>query len=495
MFEQMFHSIPVTDVGVFPWLAGSDLKLGTGFDTLRYEPCGTAVEEKAESGMLSNTGQKVLYKLLIIEDERRFRETLSISASASIKGLSGNASARMSLFRSVKIDTYSLYVLASVSVINETVGIQQPGLTDTARQEWLRTRQPSQKSLFVKTFGDVFVTSITKGGELFALFELACSSSAEKQSLAVAISGKMGSWGGSADYQRSVEEFRKYTSTSLHIARDGGIGGLPKPDIDSLLKATEIFPEAVQTYPVPIFFETQRYARVPNLGTDIDVEARHARYKIEDLARANDDFATRGASWNYALKNPALFKQIDFETSARTVNQIEEASIKIARMADDVAENRFGNLDIYKLPSLEGIPRPPFITNGTKLPLKLHAIWLTGNSRRSNETEDGWLEGPELYSFMVKTDALPQGTVIKYMYHKGGSGDTRPITAPEMTSEGRHEFIRIWLEGPQANEYVISYEVRRAGTSATYLGENGGRAGEPGQYMRISGVKVALCKA
>jgi hypothetical protein len=495
MFEQMFRTNSGSDVGVWPWLAGSDLKLGTGFDTLRYEPCGTAVEEKADSVTDPEKGQKTLYKLLIIEDERHFRETLSISASASFKGITGNASARMSLFRSVKIDTYSLYVLASVSVLNSTVGLQRPGLIETAREEWTRTRPRSQRNLFVTIFGDVFVTSITSGGELFALFELSCSSFEEKQSLAIQVSGSMGAWGGSADYQRSVEEFRKHKSLSLHIARDGGTGELPKPDLDSLLQAAQSFPNEVLEHPVPIFFQTQRYARVPDLGTDIDVEARHARYKIEDLARANDDFSARAASWKYALKNPRLFKQVDEQTSRQTLVQIEETSIKLMRMAEDVVENRFNDLTKYEVPSLDHIARPPSIATGTKLPLQLTALWLQGNGRTSNETEDGWLEGQELFSFGVKTEALPEGTMIKYMYHRGGSGDTGSVSAPEMTPEGRHEFVRIWLEGPQAKEFVIAYRVRRAGTSATYVGENGGRAGEPGQYMRISGIKVDLYKS
>ena len=494
MFEQMFRTNSGSDVGVWPWLAGTHLELGTGFDTLRYEPCGRAVEEKLKDSAPVDGGQKTLYKLSIIEDERHFRETLSISASASFKGLMANASARMSLFHSLKIDTYSLYVLASVSVINATVGLRQPGLREDARKEWTSTRERSQRKLFVKTFGDVYVNSITSGGELFALFEFSCSSLEEKSDLAISLSGGMGAWGGSANYQKSIEDFRKHSSLSLHIARDGGTGDLPDPDLDALLQAAQSFPNDVQALPVPIFFQTQRYSRVPDLGTDIDVEARHARYKIEDLARVNDVLESRASSWEYAQNKPELFNQIASQTVRQEIDKIQEMSIAMTRMAEDVAENRFDDLEAYKVPSLDSIARPPFIAKGERLPLHLKTIWNTGGGRTSEAMDQGWSNGPELFSFMVKTDSLPDGTVIKYMYHKGGHGDTNAVNSPEMTGEGRHEFIRIWLEGTDAKEFVISYQVRRAGTTATYVGENGGRAGEPGQYMRISGIKVDLYK-
>lgn len=488
------------DVALWPWMGDQGIDIGVGFDTLRVEPAASAIS--AENVKLDQgTGQRVTYYLELIQDEHEFREKLHISVSASLKGLAGRGSARLDLYQDTDIHSFDVFLLAHVSVVNGTRSVANPQFNSLARQMYDHTPGGSKRANFVRQYGDTFVASVTYGGELFALFQFSASSAESRQQIISGISGSLGgltnSFKASVDFERSVVEITKHQFTKLTITRNGGIGPLPPPDLQSLLEAIRKFPDAVAApNDVQLAFFTQRYARVPTGSSSIiDTEAVDAQRAFDGLADARDALEQRRSDLRFARSNIALFGGLDTSSLEKQLDVVEDRLSKIAFNAVQIAKNRFSdNFVMYASQGVTDLPPPPTILSGTVISsVAVSCAPLMGGPPLEKRA-DGWYGNAEMVSFCVTGANLPPGNILSYFAHRSDIGSSEWATEGNSTASGAGKAIQgigIKIEGPAAPHYTVAYSVLTE-RGNVYSAVNGALAGTVGQYLPIIAMTLQI---
>lgn len=483
-------------VSVHPWIDNSSLVLGGGFDTLRFEPCASAVVPKNPESMPSGQGQKTSYELTLVEDEYHYRKSLTITASASFKGWGGKASARMQVYQSLNIDSYNVFLVARVSVVNLTQTLGDVVLRDDARKEWLNEPDGKKRKNFCHVYGDTYVSAVTSGGELFVVFEFSANTKEEQDKLKISLSGSTGGFSASLDLEKSITEISKHTMTKVLIHRDGGQGDLPSPNLTEILELVRTFPTQVGQHPVPIFFETQLYSRVPD-PTHINLEALEAERRIEDMAKARDALLQRKRDLRVIGKHLDLFDELDAGTVASEISRVDTSLVTIERGAEDVARERYDPLPKADYPTIQDFSELPVAIDGKLVPAEIRMVGLVGGVGVDTSVDGHageWVgDGIQFRNFSLDCPSIPDEEArFEYLIHYADWGDKGWYPEPEQTPQHFHEAIAIKLTGPKASQYSVAYQVKRFGSNATYYGRDGTLAGLRGQRMRIAGIRVTV---
>jgi len=140
--------------------------------------------------------------------------------------------------------------------------------TTTAKNPTFQVAPPQQQGLlaFVEGYGDVYVDSITGGGEYYAAYVFHTETSTEQQSLELSLkaSGIFSGVTASADLEVKIDNFVQTTSTSwLFDQRVSGIANPLLPTIERMIEYAIDFPSLDLDAPVVIEFSTAGYEHVP----------------------------------------------------------------------------------------------------------------------------------------------------------------------------------------------------------------------------------------
>jgi hypothetical protein len=133
--------------------------------------------------------------------------------SDSLKyGIAASGSAKTSFLSSIKQNSFSVYVLVQVSVINEQtlLDLSQAKLSDQAAKIFVSNPQQ-----FITQYGDSFIYGLITGGEFFAVLEIESSTVSEFREIKASLNGKAsyGLFSGSAsgEFEKTLQ---KITSSS-----------------------------------------------------------------------------------------------------------------------------------------------------------------------------------------------------------------------------------------------------------------------------------------
>lgn len=165
---------------------------------------------------------QVNYDLTYISSYNELAESLKVDTSVSL-GFSSYASASLSssLFRAVKFSSNKAYALLDMRAITSMEGIEDFNLL---LEPLKRFKQDTND--FVSTYGDGFVSSITKGATLYALLEFSTTSADEKtvSNMKANVSAGVGSFTGSAEHrvEHFLEKINKNTNIRVYYAQAGG---------------------------------------------------------------------------------------------------------------------------------------------------------------------------------------------------------------------------------------------------------------------------------
>jgi hypothetical protein len=490
------------DVAYFPWMNGAGLQLGLGFDTLRWEPAGMGVHgrEVPRAAAIDGAGQIVKYDLELIENEYHYRDQLHVSAGASFAISSFEGSASYDMYREIAIDSYNVQLVASVMVVNGEQSLEGAQLADDAMALWRVTSPGEKRSVFVRSFGDVYVNSVITGGQLLALFTFSAHSREEHEEIKASIGASYGGLiSGSAAFSQAITEIARNHRTVLKIKRQGGNGPLPDASAAALIAAARSFPNDVHPttgHPLPIAFGTQRYARVVGHGgIVIDVEAVDAERLIEDLSGDRDELQQRTSDFEFVRDAAVFFDSVDVRSVKAKLAELQSVLRDTSRKAEDVAIHRFENLGHYKRPKLDALPIPPDMPVGEVVPLRVDVTWLGGGTNVGSgewaQVASGGLPRAALLTFRLSGVVLPPGNTLQYRAHQSGIGDTQWIDQGTATNRAQLEGVAIRIVGPQAHLYDVAYEVLTE-DGEPIGGNNGGLAGSRGNYLPIVAARVVI---
>jgi hypothetical protein len=234
-----------------------------GYDSITGAGRSTAVKGKTDS---SDAESFALYQTCL--DINKLAQTLSISQSLSV-GLDsiGSLDEKIQFMRSLSLTTYSLSI---VVYARQIVG------TDTATKYSLDVAYPhGPKSIrdFVRSHGDSFISSITKGGEYYAIYTFYCEDKKEKESLVGDLKAH-GLYDGvtlDANLQANLDTFRSSKKILQAVMQKILDTNVATPDEKGIVEFALKFTQLKLSAPEIINFQSSGYEHVPNFPSFLSI--------------------------------------------------------------------------------------------------------------------------------------------------------------------------------------------------------------------------------
>jgi hypothetical protein len=197
-------------------------------------------------------------------------QTLRIDSSASADGFYGGVKAKMDLMQEMEISTYSTTVVVYANTQNGPQTIRNAVLKpDVTLPDW-STATSEVLNEFVRVYGDSFVSSVTEGGEFYALYTFKSASKESQQSLKADLEAKVqsGLSSGSFEFQTEMDEVASAHSVEYKAdMKLSGFKNLGLPSPNDLVSFAQNFTMLVPDSPVVTSIESTPYEQVPGFGS------------------------------------------------------------------------------------------------------------------------------------------------------------------------------------------------------------------------------------
>jgi hypothetical protein len=308
------------------------MNLGLGYNSLKSSGLVSSALDNVNllRSVVQSKGQKVSFSVEMLSNSLSLTEQLGVSASASISGLAGSGSAKMSLIKSLKQNSYSVYVLVKVHVQNEQILLD---LTQIKMSDKAQLLYATDAHDFFDQYGTHFIYGIISGGEFYGILEIESKSAEEYRSIKAELSGKGMIGVINASASTSFEEaLNKLTSSykiKATVIRDGGEGALQPISPDSLIKEAVNFPASVlNDKAVPFSVLVIPYTEIPHPDVD-EVPIAERQDCLNKIARIYERFMRIKNDLQYALDNPELFPGLDI---TKIQEQIEKVSDQLDKL-------------------------------------------------------------------------------------------------------------------------------------------------------------------
>jgi hypothetical protein len=201
---------------------------GVGVDLATGSPMGRVVGGDVQdiSGVVGAGGATTSYDISRIHTTSELEKKLGINAEASYGcGAFAGVSARFDFAQSSKIQSSSLFLAITATVVLEVLSIDNPTLTPEA------VAVTSRPTDFVDRYGNMFVRGIGRGGMFVAVIQINTTSSEDAKSVSAELEGAYGLFSASA--KTKFEEVQKKYSSDIRITvyHEGGPIDLTMNDI------------------------------------------------------------------------------------------------------------------------------------------------------------------------------------------------------------------------------------------------------------------------
>lgn len=329
------------------------MNFGLGFNTATLDIHPVSAFENATSTVTPGDagGQEVFYSIQIASNSVSLAEQLKTSASASLKyGVSGSGSAKASFSNSISQNSYTLYIIVSVTVANHltTLDLSKCSFTSQAA-DTLRINS----SNFLQQYGDSFVYGITSGGEFIGVLQMETSSSAELSAIKAKVSGSASyglfSGSASAKFSQSVQEITSSYSLKGSVMRRGGSGSLVNMTAEDLVSAAIRFPKEVEGdkgYPYSAIVIP--YSQIPHPSGAPLIAAQQASV-LDQLGRIRERMLVYSNNLLVASERSDEFRGIDLDAVGERYQRV---NAEIAKVVDS-AKLCYAQASECKIPEID----------------------------------------------------------------------------------------------------------------------------------------------
>lgn len=325
------------------YLDGMNLGLGYNTASLAVHPFSalentTQIYPTAKAG-----GQQVTFKLEMASSTLSISEQLNVSARASLKFASmASGSAKVNFVNSFRQNSYTVYVLVQVQVLNEQtlLDLTKTGLTKDASILYATNPQA-----FVKQHGDGFIYGLLTGGNYFGILEIESSSATEFREIKASLSGKanFGVYSGSASasMSQSLEKITSSYNVKVSVLRDGGEGGiLQQITPDQLVTDALNFPNQVLNgKAIPLSALVVPYNHIPTPLSAEPISVVGQKDVLEQLGRDYLKFTKYRNDLQFALDNQNLFPNLELPEVTEQLSKVNDVITNIQRASEDCYEN------------------------------------------------------------------------------------------------------------------------------------------------------------
>lgn len=335
----------------------SGVEVGEGWNSLKQETVRAQCVEfsKSEAG-----GQSATLSMKRVEDRDSLRREMDMgfatTAKAKFKLGSAEMSAKTRFFQSSKVENHSVNLLVAARVVNGVAftapsgDLPQVQLNTFGKKMWNKSAAEFQKHC-----GDSFISSITRGSELFALYGLTETAVANLKKFDGTFTGKGSYMGfsGSLSYDlkklkevtkdRSVASLKYYHSAHRGLTIPSGEEGI-KTSIEYLGSALEL----KDSYPFRI--NLMRYDALPSFsprklqyGLTLDERREAYRLRLEGLVSFLDHVIKYKDAYRLNLRGKDIGYYRDLQDHiARLLDQVSE-EIKVCNAQLNLTDKAFSN--------------------------------------------------------------------------------------------------------------------------------------------------------
>jgi hypothetical protein len=293
----------------------SEMKFGYGVNSATGKEMGPALVYSgfSDTELTAGTGQIVPVTATIVTNlndlMKQTQTTASANGKVSYGAFKASAKAGISNFKSLKLTSYSQYLLLQVSVINAPTTIKNRQLTEEAKK--LALENPDG---FLTSFGDEFVTSQVFGGELYVLFEFNSTSREEKEKATRAIRATASYFSakatGSYTKERVTELLKQTTEKKVTIIKNGGLAPVPEFDIDVIVAYARNFNAEILANPILLSTKTKPFRDEFRTATEKVgfVKIQNQRNKLDELFELQNKIQQNVNNAQYVIENIDLFE-------------------------------------------------------------------------------------------------------------------------------------------------------------------------------------------
>ncbi|MDM8559641.1 hypothetical protein [Candidatus Parabeggiatoa sp. HSG14] len=293
-----------------------NIDTGVGFDTLQSKVRGDCVEISEPKQVVNVSGQEVVFSLVQIEDSLSLNQHLQISASASLKASVFGASGKANLSRSVKVNDYSIYALASVFVRNNAYRMRNVKLKPDTYKLYAE-----DKERFRNRCGDTFVSGYITGGEFHSIIEIKTNNKTEKRSFSSELTGSYGIFSGSATFKQKLERIAKKNRIHVYVMHTGGTGEIVNITPEKMVTQATKFPKTVESDKArPVLATIQSYETLKLPAGITPVDRLTQQEVILELARLSSYAQKQLANIEYILFHPKEFKKPNIQSLNKAAN-------------------------------------------------------------------------------------------------------------------------------------------------------------------------------
>lgn len=335
---------------------------GVGVNSATGALMGNCVAfRRPETSILPRT---MAFTLEYLEDVEKLRQSLDISATASYKGTWGGVDAKTDFFRSVSLNSYSLFMLLKGEIKSDFVALLDPALQGSARVS-PTTSLALTPTEFFDQCGDEYIHAVRYGGSVYGLLVINTSSLDEKQRLSAELKGSV-NVGFAADASVRTTFSRLLERTNYHIEyfqEGGSTASLPASfsTIDQFFDYAKAIEATLLHNPAVLGVKTKSYRTLD--GTLSTAPPHTQRSALRRLARLEAKVSQRLLDVEAILSEPWRFVSADPALLQSERDALDGLSERIS----DLGEDCYYDQSLCVVPSIDSLERS-WTTDRAKLP-------------------------------------------------------------------------------------------------------------------------------
>ena len=345
-----------------PYIDG--MNLGLGYNSAAQSIHSPALNDVTSTkDVPSAGGQDVSFSLEMTSNSASLAKQIGLSATASLKyGISGSGSFKASFVNSIKQNSFSVYLVVQVNVINKQTLLDLSKVRLKTEADIKLVNNPAK---FIQQHGDSFIYGLITGGEFYGVLEIESSSAEEHRKTKAELSGKASfglfSGSASASFEQAMSNITSDYQMKATIFRKGGTGMLLNEITPSkLIEAALQFPETVKGENGYAFQAlTIPYNNIEHSSAS-PISVANQADKLRQLGTFREQFIRCQNDLSYASSHPEQFPGIKIELVSERFNKISNQIDEIVKAASscfsDQSKCQIPTLDLSLLKLSDVIP-------------------------------------------------------------------------------------------------------------------------------------------
>lgn len=311
---------------IIDYKRGSRMLLGSGYNLLERTVKPSPLESVTTTSEFY--GESVA-DLKLVETASELHDFLKVGLEGGYDSLVFRASMKSEFVMESQINQYSLFVVVRSTYVKGVDIAVRPKLSSTA----LDLIQKGQLNTFRNSFGDYYISSMTRGGELYGLIRIDTHSESQRSQLKTELSAGGIGWSARGNLESRISS--KVSSRSIHIrVKVNGISNYRQPNtVSDLIKLAEEFPSRVEAKSTPVKVELAPVSEFPEYGQAVLEFDSDTRYALISLSSHYIEYKMLLNNIAFMLSSAGA-NRFDFDRVSKT--KVRQQSTKVERKLRDI---------------------------------------------------------------------------------------------------------------------------------------------------------------